>query len=365
MDRLIDKLIIFVITLPLYVSSADNTYMVVPILAAIILSSTLSYLEDDRFIAGIFAIYILLCLYDRTFLFFIPLISYDVILFRIKWVWTFALIPVISHPAGNLFIDNILLIAFFAVAFLLKYRTITIENLKRNYYELQYSTKEFSMQLESKNKALMEKQDYEINLATLNERNRIARDIHDNVGHMLSRSILQVGALLAINKDQNTMEGLNSIKDTLSEAMDSIRRSVHNLHEESINLQNEIQKLIDHFEFCPVHLDYDVVENPNINLKYCFIAVIKEALSNVMKHSDATRVFIILREHPGLFQLVIQDNGTKSQSKDSREAGKDQSYEGEKGIGLKSIEDRVEALNGHVHISYRKGFRIFISIPKK
>jgi len=365
MDRLIDKLMIFVITLALYVSNANNSYIVVPVLIVVILSSTLSYLEDDRFIAGIFVIYILLCFYDQSFLFFIPLMSYDIIRSRIKWVWSFALIPFISYPAGDLFADNILLITLWIAVCLLKHRTVTIENLKRDYYELQLNTKEFSMELERKNKALLEKQDYEINLATLNERNRIARDIHDNVGHMLSRSILQVGALLAINKDQNTREALNSIKDTLSEAMDSIRSSIHNLHEESINLQSEIQKIIEGFEFCPIHLDYDVQENPNTNIKYCFIAVIKEALSNVMKHSNATKVSIILREHPGLFQLVIQDNGSKGQSKDSHETANDQSYAGEKGIGLKSIEERVKALNGHVHISYRKGFRIFISIPKE
>ena len=45
-------------------------------------------------------------------------------------------------------------------------------------------------------------QDYEIYLATLKERNRIAREIHDNVGHMLTRSILQLGALSVINKDE-------------------------------------------------------------------------------------------------------------------------------------------------------------------
>ena len=48
----------------------------------------------------------------------------------------------------------------------------------------------------------MEKQDYEIYLATLRERNRIAREIHDNVGHMLSRSILQMGALITIHKEE-------------------------------------------------------------------------------------------------------------------------------------------------------------------
>lgn len=56
--------------------------------------------------------------------------------------------------------------------------------------------------LQEKNKNLMEKQDYEIYLATLRERNRIAREIHDNVGHMLSRSILQMGALITIHKEE-------------------------------------------------------------------------------------------------------------------------------------------------------------------
>ena len=49
----------------------------------------------------------------------------------------------------------------------------------------------------------MEKQDTEIYLATLKERNRIAREIHDNVGHMLSRSILMVGALKTVNQAEN------------------------------------------------------------------------------------------------------------------------------------------------------------------
>lgn len=208
------------------------------------------------------------------------------------------------------------------------------------------------MQLERKNKELLEKQDYEINLATLKERNRIARDIHDNVGHLLSRSILQIGALLAINKDEETKESMELIKDTLSEAMNSIRTSVHDLHDESIDLQAEIQKLIDNFKFCSIKLDYDVKTSLAINIKYCYIAVTKEALSNIINHSNATKVLVIIREHPALFQLVIQDNGTKS------------SYNSENGIGIKNITDRVAALGGNVNISTEKGFRIFISIPK-
>lgn len=71
-------------------------------------------------------------------------------------------------------------------------------------------------------------------LATLNERNRIAREIHDNVGHLLSRSLLQVGALQVVNRDETVRQGLDTMRDTLSGAMDSIRRSVHDLHDESV-----------------------------------------------------------------------------------------------------------------------------------
>jgi signal transduction histidine kinase len=209
------------------------------------------------------------------------------------------------------------------------------------------------MLLENQNKELLEKQDYEINLATLSERNRIARDIHDNVGHLLSRSILQIGALLAINKDEATKEGLASIKSTLSEAMDSIRASVHDLHEKAIDLQNEIEKLIHSFNFCPVKFHYEVETNIDKNIKHCFIAVTKEALSNLSKHSNATNASVIIREHPALYQLVIEDNGTEC------------SYDSENGIGVKNMTDRVAAVGGNINISTHKGFRIFISVPKK
>ena len=80
-------------------------------------------------------------------------------------------------------------------------------------------------------------QDYEIYLATLKERNRIAREIHDNVGHMLTRSILQLGALSVINKDETVGEAINDLSGTLNTAMTSIRSSVHDLHDDSIALK--------------------------------------------------------------------------------------------------------------------------------
>lgn len=227
------------------------------------------------------------------------------------------------------------------------------QTIKQEYYQLQDYTKERALHLEHKNHELMEKQDYEVRLATLTERNRIAREIHDNVGHLLTRSILQVGAMQVIYaKDKELTQELASVKSTLSDAMDSIRSSVHDLHEESIDLKIQLYSLIEAFHFCPIKLVYESVEMP-VKLKYCIIAIVREALSNIAKHSNATEAAITVLEHPALYQLIIKDNGTLKNQIDQN------------GIGLQNMKDRVEAFRGILRTERDNGFKIFISIPKE
>jgi signal transduction histidine kinase len=109
---------------------------------------------------------------------------------------------------------------------------------------------------------------------------------------------------------------------------------------------------LDRFSFCKTRFDYDIESSPEKNSKNCFISVTKEALSNIIKHSNATEVHIRLSEHPALYQLIIHDNGSNC------------SYNNENGIGIRNISDRVAAIGGNVNISTEKGFRIFISVQK-
>ena len=208
--------------------------------------------------------------------------------------------------------------------------------------------------LEKKNKDLLEKQDYEVNLATLNERNRIAREIHDNVGHMLSRSILQVGALIAITKDVTTKETLGNIKNSLTEGMDSIRNSIHNIHEDSIDLKTKLNALIHEFNFCSIYFDYNITNDFTTKAKYSILYIVKEALNNVMKHYNATRVTVSIMEHQNLYQIVIADNGTIPTSNTSTSS-----------MGINSMHERIESINGTMHIDKGKGYQIYISIPKE
>ena len=325
--------------------------LTIALLAAVAVSSLSEYFENSlpRFLC---AGYIVLCLFMPWFTVFLPLIVYDCAGFD-KWYFRF--LGVAALPAG-FFVYGFRSVAAITLlsgaSFLLQHRTAEQLKSREELYALTDSAKEQSMNLESRNRELMDKQDYEVRLATLKERNRIAREIHDNVGHMLTRSILQISALLVTRANDGEMQKeLYNIKSTLSDAMDSVRESVHDLHDESVDLKMQLDTMVSGFRFCPVTLRFNAGELPGA-VKYCFIAVAREALSNVARHSDATEAFITVTEHPAFCRLSVEDNGTE---KLSGEPG---------GIGLRNIADRVEALGGVFRAEYIKGFKIFISVPK-
>lgn len=215
---------------------------------------------------------------------------------------------------------------------------------------------ELSRVLQAKNRDLIERQDTEIYMATLRERNRIAREIHDNVGHMLSRSILQTGALLAVNTDERRTPMLLSLKETLDTAMSSIRSSVHDLHEDSVDLPHAVEEILRPLAGYTLHYEYDLSQEIPQSLKYCMISIVKEAVSNILRHSNADTVTLILREHPAFYQIWIQDNGRGASS---FAAGLNS------GIGLIGMRERLAAFSGTLDISTESGFRLFIHIPKQ
>lgn len=251
--------------------------------------------------------------------------------------------------------SRLLVFLLFCISGYLALRSRERKKLKTAIIQMRDNSVEQQLRLKQNQNQLLARQDDEIYIATLKERNRIAREIHDNVGHMLSRSILQIGALLAIYKeDAGLFPYLNELKVSLDEAMDNIRNSVHDLHDESIDLRNTLQNLVDNFHFCPVCLDCEISRKVPREVKYCFIAIVKESLNNIMKHSNATKVSILVKEHPGLYQLLVEDNGNQVLSVSDTS-----------GIGLSNMRDRVEALHGIIHIDAGHGVKIFISIPKE
>ena len=255
----------------------------------------------------------------------------------------------------NDILEVVLLMAF---AVMLSYFTELFLGYQMKLHSMRDASMEHDMLMEQMNHQLIEKQNAQIYNATLKERNRIAREIHDNVGHMITRSILQVGAIGVINTDEKLKAPIADLKSTLDTAMDSMRKSVHDLYDESVDLRQALAKLKPTDSAFAFSLEYDCEDDVPRDVKYAFIAIAKEAVNNAVKHSNGDEIRIIVREHPAFYQLEIMDNGT---SVDERSL----SGETGDGIGIKNIKERVAAIGGIMRIKADDGFRIFVTLMKK
>lgn len=356
MEKLYDKLILLLCCTIFLISHQFSLYTILPILVVILLSCAITYFNQPALTIISYICYVGLCTFFPDFICFLPLMCYDLVnesYRQVIYLGIFSLIHSLPYyPPLTLLI--LLLLA--VLAWLLKKRTLALTQAKQDYFALRDEMMEKSEQLRLQNRDLLEKQDYEISNATLNERNRIAREIHDTVGHLLSSSILQIGALLAVCQDDVMKEHLTNIKDTLSTGMDSIRSSIHNIHEDSMDLQAKLDELIHNFTFCKTSFSYHVNHDFSMKAKYSILFIVKEALSNVMKHSNATLVTVTISELPGLYQIIIHDNGTSVSGTRSHDSS---------GMGLQSMIERVNTLGGNFYTDTRNGFKIFISLPKQ
>ncbi len=363
---LLDKIIIFLLCfLPCFgkVLSALDIY---GILGAVIISCLCQALVPERqqnganpakriikiSAEGIFS---LLCIFYPAMLTFLPLTVYEAV--RTKdFVPLFlgGISLVFALPQAPISCVYPLILCLLAVYSCIK--TLKNNGLSEKSKQNRDNSAELQKIMSRRNRELQENLDYEIHITALNERNRIAREIHDNVGHLLSRSLLQTGALSAIcPKEQTAMkQSIDGLKDTLNSAMNSIRESVHGIRDDSLDLKTEGEKILAPLsERFSTSLDYDIKSEIPPKIKLCFIAVMKEAVNNITKHSKGSEAGITLREHPSLYQLVVYDNGKTN-------------YKGEitEGMGLNNMRERVESIGGNFRISCDKGFTVFVSVRK-
>lgn len=268
-----------------------------------------------------------------------------------RYLWLTKLQDIILNDI----LEVVLLMAF---AIMLSYFTEQLLGYQMKLHSMRDASMEHDMLMEQMNHQLIEKQNAQIYNATLKERNRIAREIHDNVGHMITRSILQVGVIGVINTDEKLKAPISDLKSTLDTAMDSIRKSVHDLYDESVDLRQALAKLKPTDSAFAFSLEYDCEDDVPRDVKYAFIAIAKEAVNNAVKHSNGDEIRIIVREHPAFYQLEIMDNGTTADERRiSGETGD--------GIGIKNIKERVAAIGGIMRIKADDGFRIFVTLMKK
>ncbi len=357
MHRLLDKLGLGFLCAGL-LTQINNSIISVSVLLICTALSELSQILPKTIGFSFLAFYAVLCFFFPELCLAMPLLIYDALALpkhRIPVLLLFgaAFLSTATHIESSV---SFLLFGSIVMSVLLWHHAHMTLLLKEECNLQRDSAQERQLLLSEKNRRIAEQQDNELYAATLKERNRIAREIHDNVGHTLTRCLLQIGALQILNKDTALDESIGSIKESLNNAMTSIRSSVHNLHDTTIHLKKQIQECILPLQKqCSVHMDCTVSETAPKEIKLCFIGIVKEAVSNIIKHSNASEVTVTLLEHPAFYQLVVQDNGSNAILPKETD-----------GMGLSGMKERMDKVGGILNLSASKsGFRVFASIPKK
>lgn len=200
--------------------------------------------------------------------------------------------------------------------------------------------------------------------ATLDERNRIAREIHDSLGHALTAQSIQLDNAIAFWQLDPTKayNFLTEAKTLVTTALREIRYSVATMRADPLqeqNLEIAIATLLKEFSQtttivpqCHISLPYPLSKEVKITL----YRIVQEALTNISKHSEATKVMVELQAFPEHLSLLIQDNGKGFDPQQNTT-----------GFGLQGVRERVAALAGYLQMSsdFDRGCTITINIPRK
>lgn len=359
----LDKLLILV-ACSIYTVLFNFADILPPMICIMLTGTCLEYVFEDKIRPYIAFIFAFACVFFPNLLYFLPIVVYDCSYTKHRFIPLICIGPALINYSYFDY-NSVYYLIIIATAILAKYKTTKFITTRQEYYSQRDENMEYTMLLRARNRQLIDNQDYELTTATLKERDRISKELHDSIGHLLSRSMIQVGALSTICTDENVKKGLALLKDSLSDGMDSVRNTIHNMRDSAFDLKTKTQELIDNFTFCKIYLNYYIQVDPPIEVKYAFIFTIKEALANIIKHSNATEVNVSINEQPGFYQLAVEDNGTISDLTRKDIEAMQNSTEQASGMGLAGMMERANKLNGRFTVTSNEGFIIFISIPKK
>ncbi|NKB18036.1 MAG: sensor histidine kinase [Pseudanabaena sp. CRU_2_10] len=189
-------------------------------------------------------------------------------------------------------------------------------------------------------------------LATEQERNRIARDIHDSLGHSLTVFNIHIAAALRLlHSDPTEAEALLlEVKQLGTQALQEVRQSVKVLRADPFqgrSLFEAISTLIDEFQratgitpTCTIEIDRPLSDELNFTL----YRLVQESLTNICKHAAATEVAIAIQQTSREIQAIVQDNGKGFDLKCDPS-----------GFGLQGMQERILALAGALKIKTAPG----------
>lgn len=259
----------------------------------------------------------------------------------------------------NVFVRNILFMIYYAIsAFNLILFTIFCVYVIQEQKGIIEEVNQLYLQLSQANKELTKLANVKEKMGETRERNRIAREIHDTIGHSLMSISVGVDSALVLfdKKPDVAKKQLMSVSEVARDGIADVRRSVSALRpdaEGSHRLNQRICHLIDKTEqttgitihyTCHIPLMFEEDEENAI------FRVIQESVTNAIKHGEATIVDIDISKGEHTLHITIQDNGY----------GCDHFVHG---FGTTHMVERIKMLNGTIDFISEDGFKVVASVP--
>lgn len=199
-------------------------------------------------------------------------------------------------------------------------------------------------------------------LAATHERNRMAREIHDNLGHYLTIINVQLEAARHVIDDDSdrALEAIDTAQRLTKDGLREVRRSVASLRDSPVTgrpLPEAIAALVEETRRAGIVAEFMVKgerRHLETNTKLTLYRTVQEGLTNVRKHARASRVDLALDySDPGEIYLSLKDNGVGTGSIDNG------------GFGLLGVNERVHAVGGSVELETApgQGFILTVAIP--
>jgi two-component system sensor histidine kinase DesK len=187
-------------------------------------------------------------------------------------------------------------------------------------------------------------------LAKVAERERIARDLHDVLGHTLSLITLksELARKLVDRDPERAKQEMQDVENTSRAALADVREAIRGYRTEGIFAELARARAALETAGVAVECDTDRVALSPAQESVLSLAL-REAVTNVVRHADASRCNVTLRRYETLCTLEIADDGCGAN--------------GPEGNGLRGMRERLEALGGSLRLLTSDGTRLIIDLP--
>ena len=304
---------------------------------------TLTRDRKNRGIGLIILVILFLCTNDHVVSAFVPITSFE----RYLYPYTAQAASLFQGTASALS-TSVLILFLVYILFLIQDQMLESAQMRR-----------INDELRTLNHQLEEMADVREKMGETRERNRLAREIHDTLGHTLtglSTGIDAAKTLLQRDPDM-AIKQLDILSATAREGLKDVRRSVRKLRPDALEnhtLKGALETMIEEFMrssgvkvsyVCHLDsLDFQPDEEDTI------YRIVQECMTNSVRHGHASRIYISFGKDQDSLILIIEDDGKGC-------------VDIQEGFGLHHMKERIALLNGNVRFYGRDGFEVLVELP--